>query len=168
MIIYLPFWGYAKARKIFVCPWYWSGRALLVFMSKHLWIFWTYDKLHIIVFIVMKMIIILGGMLHPISLRSDKLVSRGCIQLFFFCFVLFAHVYVLYDLFFVKSNIWYSFGTYCEKGALLFSLSVNVYCWNWTHTASRWEKHQKKAMGNIQNANAKQKLTKTDITLIYA
>lgn len=27
----------------------------------------TYDKLHIIVFIVMKMIIMLGGMLHPIS-----------------------------------------------------------------------------------------------------
>lgn len=97
-------------------------------------LFWTYDKLHIIVFIVMKMIIMLGGMLHPISLRSDKLVSRGCIQLFFFALFC-SHTFMYYTIFFfVKSNIWYSFGTYCEKGALLFSLckcillKLNTHC----------------------------------------
>lgn len=82
----------------------------------------------------MKMIIMLGGMLHPISLRSDKLVSRGCIQLFFFALFC-SHTFMYYTIFFfVKSNIWYSFGTYCEKGALLFSLckcillKLNTHC----------------------------------------
>lgn len=130
-------------------------------------LFWTYDKLHIIVFIVMKMIIMLGGMLHPISLRSDKLVSRGCIQLFFFALFC-SHTFMYYTIFFLSNRTFDIVSVRTVKRVLSFSLSVNVYCWNWTHTASRWEKHQKKAMGNIQNATAKQKLTKTDITLIYA
>lgn len=65
----------------------------------------------------------------------DKLVSRGCIQLFFFFALFCSHTFMYYTIFFfVKSNIWYSFGTYCEKGALLFSLckcillKLNTHC----------------------------------------
>lgn len=80
--------------------------------------------------------------------------------------VLFAHVYEylvvgwLVGWFFsFDSNIWYSLVHTVKR-----VLSVNVYCWNWTqaHTAaSRWEKRKKRQCElYIQNATAKQKLTK--------
>lgn len=103
--------------------------------------FGTYDKLHIIVpLIVIKMIIMLGSNGCIQYLNWDKLVSRRLYSLCVFLWLCVSHS-PRFFLFLSRSRtgacvvqmscVWYSLIPTVKKGAL--SLYVSLYCWNRTH-----------------------------------
>lgn len=146
--------------------------------------FGTYDKLHIIVpLIVIKMIIMLGSNGCIQYLNWDKLVSRRLYSLCVFLWLCVSHS-PRFFLFLSRSRtgacvvrmscVWYSLIPTVKKGAL--SLYVSLYCWNRTHCHPGGR--SKNSNGKWQFSSAQYEVkhraeksyvrTKTDITLISA
>lgn len=85
-----------------------------------------------------------------------------------FFFALFcSHTFMYYTIFFLSNRTFDIVSVRTVKRVLSFSLSVNVYCWNWTHTASRWEKHPKKRQWKIYKTQLRNKNSPKRISRWY-
>lgn len=154
----------------------WTRGGPLVFMSKHLWIFVNirqtayYSFLFIIVdekWLLCSMWCVASNSTY-LSLCWDKLVSCGCIHISLFFATTAAVAVVVCTRFFFSvrryaPNFWYSFGTYCEKGAVCKPILLKL---NTLHPGGRGEWKKKSWQWEMSRTIANENTHQTDITLI--